>query len=90
MYRWEEEVELTLEEMRRVLCFMDWRAQYWRALVPEGQLNDPTLQEGMAAFAMKQAYIAQAMAQNFSQKWAPLLAGYSIIPDWPKDYNFTA
>jgi hypothetical protein len=89
MYRWEEEVELTLEEMRRVLYFMDWRTQYWQSLVSKGQVSDPTVQEGMGAYVEKQAYIAQAMARNFSQKWAPLLAGHSIIPDWPEHYTDT-
>ena len=41
--RWEEEVESTLEEMRRVLCYMDWRAQYWQLLVSKRQVLDATL-----------------------------------------------
>ena len=65
--RWEEEVDLTLEEMRRVLCYMDWRAQYWQSLVSKRQVLDATLREGTAAYAEKQAYVAQAMARNFSQ-----------------------
>jgi hypothetical protein len=90
MQRWEEEVQLTLEEMRRVLCYMDWRAQYWRSLVSKRQVSDATLREGMVAYAEKQAYIAQGMAHNFSQRWLPLLGGNSIIPDWPEHYTATS
>ena len=89
MHRWEEEVELTLEEMRRVLCFMDWRAHHWRSLISKRQVSDATLREGIAAYAEKQAYIEEAMARNFSQKWIPTLGGHSITPDWPKHYIVT-
>jgi hypothetical protein len=87
MHRWEEEVKLTLEEMCRVLCYMDWRVQYWRELVSKRQVLDTTLQEGIAAYAEKQAHIAQAMAYNFSQRWLPLLGGNSLTPDWPERYG---
>jgi hypothetical protein len=86
LHRWDEEVELTLEEMRRVLCYMDWRALHWRSLISERQVLDATIREGLMAYAAKQAAIAQAMAHNFSQKWLPLLRGHSIIPDWPEHY----
>jgi hypothetical protein len=86
LHRWDEEVELTLEEMRRVLCYMDWRALYWRSLASERQVSDATMREGLVAYAEKQAHVAQAMAHSFSQKWLPLLGGYSIIPDWPERY----
>jgi hypothetical protein len=89
MHRWEEEVELTLEEMRRALCYMDWRANHWRTLASKGRFLDPTVQEGTAAYAKKQAFNAQGMALKFSQKWLPLLVGYSIIPDWPEHYTVT-
>ena len=89
MYRWEKEVELTLEEMRRTLCYMDWCAEHWRTLASKGQFSEPTVQEGTTAYAEKQACIVQAMARNFSQKWLPLLGLYSIVPDWPECYTVT-
>jgi hypothetical protein len=90
VHRWEEEVELTLEEMRRVLCYMDWRAQYWQSLTLKRQVPDATLREGVAAYAEKQAYISQAMGRKFSQKWFPILGGNSITPDWPEHYIVTS
>ena len=75
--------------MRRVLCYMDWHAQYWQSLVSKRQVLDATLREGTAAYAEKQAYVAQAMARNFSQRWLPVLERCSIIPDWPERYTAT-
>jgi hypothetical protein len=89
MHRWEEEVDLTLEEMSRVLHYMDWRAQYWRSLVSSCQVSDTTLQEGTAAYAEKQAYIVQEMALKFSQKWLPELRGDPIVLAWPERYRVT-
>jgi hypothetical protein len=89
MHRWEEEVELTLEEMRHVLCYMDWHVQYWQSLISKRQVFDATLQEGTTAYAEKHVYVARAMAWNFSQQWLPELEQYSIIPDWPEHYTVT-
>lgn len=80
---------MTLEEMHCVLCYMDWHAEYWCGLVSSHEDLDTTVQEGMAAYAEKQAYIAQAMACNFSQQWVPVLDGHSIVPDWPERYRAT-
>ena len=80
---------MTVEEMRRVLCYMDWRAQYWQSLASSRPGLDDTLQEGTVAYAEKQAYIAQAMARKFSQQWLPLLQKHFIIPDWPEHYAVT-
>jgi hypothetical protein len=87
VHRWDEEVELTLEEMHHVICYMDWHAWYWRLLISKCQVLDAALQEGMAAYAEKQAHIAEAMAHKCSQEWFPLLEGFSIIPDWPEHHT---
>jgi hypothetical protein len=87
MHRWEEEVELVGEEMRRVLCYMDWRSQYWQSLVSKREVLDSTVREGIAAYASKQAYVALMMARRFSEQWLPLLDSHCIAPDWPVQYT---
>lgn len=57
------------EEMRRVLCYMDWRSRYWQSLVFKREVLDATVTEGIAAYAKKQADIAEMMAHRFSKKW---------------------
>jgi hypothetical protein len=87
MHRWEEEVELVVEEMRRVICYMDWRSLHWRSLVSKREVLDAAVKEGIVAYAEKQAYIAQMMAHHFSKQWLPALGGHCINPDWPTHYT---
>jgi len=85
--RWNEEIDLVLAEMCRVLCYMDWRARYWQSFVSQCRVVDVALREGICAYANKQTHIMQAMALKFSQQWRPQLEGYSITPDWPVQYT---
>jgi hypothetical protein len=87
MYRWEEEVTLVVEEMRRVVCYMDWRSHHWQSLVSKREVSDATVREGLAAYAEKQAYIAQTMAHRLSKQWLPALEGHNIAPGWPTEYT---
>ena len=87
MNRWEEEVQLVVEEMRCVLCYLDWRSHYWRSLVSKCAVLHATVREGIAAYAEKQAYIAQMMARRFSKEWLSVLEAHCITPDWPIHYT---
>jgi len=53
MHRWKEEVQLVVEEMRRILCYMDWHSHYWRSLVSKREVLDVTVNKGIAAYAEK-------------------------------------
>jgi hypothetical protein len=86
VHRWEEEVELVLEEMRRVLCYMDWRATYWQSLTSKSQVADTAIREGISAYAKKQAHIMRTMGVQFSRQWHYILEGFSISPEWPEHY----
>ncbi|KAJ7150425.1 hypothetical protein C8R46DRAFT_876075, partial [Mycena filopes] len=54
--RWEEEVNLLREEMRRVLRYLEWETETWeqRAKVENDKVSRET-RAGMAAYAKKQA-----------------------------------
>jgi hypothetical protein len=89
--RWSEEVVLLEEEMRRVLCFLDWKTIWW---IHQGSLRQKAsveLREGCAAYAAKQAGILRNMALSFAKKWLPLLEGHSLSvagwPDWIMQYQ---
>ncbi|KAJ7430891.1 hypothetical protein B0H11DRAFT_2262792 [Mycena galericulata] len=63
--RWVEEVELLREEMRRILRYLEWQAEFWDrlALIAEtrGDLTIP-IQRGMMAYATKQAVTHRELA----------------------------
>ncbi|KAK7053548.1 CxC2 domain-containing protein [Favolaschia claudopus] len=67
--RWVEEVMLLREEMRRVLRYLDWQAEWWRGRV--GLREDLPLEAmgGLKAYALKQAAWHDRLAEFFRTKW---------------------
>jgi hypothetical protein len=66
-----EEIDLLEEEMRRVLQFLQWRADWWTSLVglPAGKQEKLALREGHAAYARKQAGYMQGLRDRFEHQW---------------------
>jgi hypothetical protein len=88
MKRWSEEILLVEEEMRRVLCFLMWRAQWWVSKGNSCQKPSPELCEGLAAYSAKQAEVLQTMAISFAREWKPLLESHGMSPSgWPDEVS---
>ena len=77
-----EEVELLLEEMRRVLAFLEWDVNRWKqraARAPQrvsntehsssSPENKGPLEEGLRAYALRQAAVRQRLFDTFAQQW---------------------
>jgi hypothetical protein len=64
-----EEVLFLREEMRRVLAFLDWHAGWWdeRRFLFTGLSHDE--EEGVIAYASKQAHIRRSMRSTFDRIW---------------------
>lgn len=69
-HRWTEEVLLLIEEMRRVLRFLDWRANWWRDREFQWEGLDNEVSDGLRAYALRQAATYSSIAANFQRKWA--------------------
>jgi uncharacterized membrane protein YgcG len=67
--RCKEEVLLLLEEMRRVLEFLEWRAKWWEARRKPRTNISPELQEGLEAYATGQATDQRALSIAFQKVW---------------------
>ena len=67
--RWSEEVELLLEEMRRVGQFLGWRARWWIERANRRECVNKGIQEGLSAYARRQASIRYQMKENFEKLW---------------------
>jgi hypothetical protein len=67
--RWEEEVALLHEEMRRVLAFMTWHGDWWGAQACARSFPEDAMAEGVAAYAKKQAGLRFALRDNFTYLW---------------------
>jgi hypothetical protein len=68
--RWQEEVELLQEEMRRILAFLLRQANWWQmqGLRMAGIL-DAAAQEGAMAYAQRQASLRLALHSQFQKEW---------------------
>ena len=67
--RWSEEVELLLEEMRRVKQFLEWHARWWKGRTNRREGIERGLEEGLSAYVHRQASIRLALKENFEELW---------------------
>ena len=88
--RYEEEVELVVEEMRRTLVTFERNAGEWESRATSFPLGDSaigaTTIAGIAAYANKQAAIQRGMVKIFIDDWYHLLKQLPLKPKWLKKY----
>ncbi|KAJ7113288.1 hypothetical protein C8R43DRAFT_1138715 [Mycena crocata] len=68
-WRWTEEVNLVEEEMRRVLGFLTWRAEWWEALIDERRDLSDALREAIVAYGTRQAELQRSLRDRFEENW---------------------
>ncbi|KAF9472049.1 hypothetical protein BDN70DRAFT_819206, partial [Pholiota conissans] len=69
VHRCKEEVLLLLEEMRRVIQFLDWRGKWWDARRQSRTGVAADLQEGLEAYALGQAAVQRQLSIRFQATW---------------------
>ncbi|KAJ7165383.1 hypothetical protein C8R46DRAFT_1220512 [Mycena filopes] len=67
--RWEEEVWLVREEMRRVIRYLDWQGAFWRERLEARPDAERGVQAGVRAYALKQAALCARLAAFFQGEW---------------------
>ena len=91
--RHEEEVQLTLEEMRRVLEFFEWKSKWWLASQESRAASenppDPQVQHGLRAYAHRQAATYSLLAKTCAGHWQKFLTERSLGLDWLTPYPTT-
>jgi hypothetical protein len=81
--RWEEEVTLLQEEMRRVVAFLEWRSSDWVARVAlRTDVTTPAVRTGLSAYANKQGSIFHNLAVRFARRWRSALKSLSLPYAW--------
>lgn len=85
--RWEEEVTLLREEMRRVRAFLTWHADWWIGQQHRRLDAAEALQEGLEAYARRQAHLRIALREQFARKWLYVEAWvvWGDVPVEPED-----
>ncbi|KAM6491450.1 hypothetical protein JOM56_013019 [Amanita muscaria] len=84
--RWEEEVLLIAEEMRRVVAFFEWKARWWCELSTRRTSARDDICHGVIAYAVKQARLCERMAESCASYWLPVLQAKGLSPDWGFQY----
>lgn len=72
--RWQEEVRLVCEEMRRVKEWLRWQVEWWDQVGRQHDESSLELKEGLLAHTARQAQLQRDMLQNFEQLWKDMLA----------------
>lgn len=67
--RWSEEVELLVEEMRRIKAFFLWDATRWDERKTKVCIGDAENLEGFRAYASRQAWIRRALHNRCADSW---------------------
>jgi hypothetical protein len=87
MMRWEEELLIVQEEMRRVLVYLRWRAKWWRERSILRSHADSSMISGISGYAHKQAAICSQMAVRCASYWLARLKAKDIKPEWESDFT---
>ncbi|KAJ7062237.1 hypothetical protein C8F01DRAFT_986513 [Mycena amicta] len=75
--RWDEEVELLREEMKRVLRYLRWEQEQWQARAHAASARDDVDAEtaaGLRAYAMRQVWISRCLSEKFFGEWGKTVA----------------
>jgi hypothetical protein len=80
--RFGEEVDLLLEEMRRVRRYLAWRIEWWKARAFSGTSDvSEEVKAGHVAYALKQASVLQRLWTKFSMLWQSELSALGLEKD---------
>lgn len=80
--RYEEEVQLLVEEMRRTLAFFEWHAAEWRGRSATRSFANSTIARGAAAYAERQAVLRERMISRSVGRWIRVLQQNDLGSDW--------
>lgn len=84
--RWEEEEQLLLEEMRRVIAYFKWRAEWWREQAGRRGDVSSSLARGLTAYAEKQARVFEDLATRCGARWYSYVKSIGPVPQWLAGY----
>lgn len=85
--RWQEEITLLLEEMRRVVAYFVWRRNWWlkrRNLRPQAPAD---IQSGTNAYAERQALVFEGLARRVARRWKVVVNKQALVQRWPSSVD---
>ncbi|KAK7059400.1 hypothetical protein R3P38DRAFT_2495701, partial [Favolaschia claudopus] len=80
--RWEEEVKLLEEEMRRSLRYLEWQATWWESRQESRLEVSSDLKAALRAYALKQAWFHRRIRDFFKSQWDnPVIDEETVLED---------
>lgn len=89
--RWIEEEALLQEEMRRVIVYLEWRSRAWseKVGIRAGSCASD-IQNGIDAYARKQANVYREITISFASQWLPYLNICGLEIGWAAEFPWVS
>jgi len=84
--RWREETILLAEEMRRVIQYFHWKANWWVSQKSRRTNATPDVCDGIAAYSARQAALCRSFAKASAREWYSTLVVNNLPTDWLPQY----
>jgi hypothetical protein len=78
--RWDEEQLLLLEEMRRTVQFLKWKAHWWCDRTSRRVVDDDKLRSGLYAYPLRQSDMLLTLADLYQTKWNGIIVDLGLSP----------
>ena len=90
--QYEEEVQLTVEEMGWTLRYFEWKRDWWLSLMPEWTKcnHPPDIQDRLRTYACRQSHLYNELAMLFVTHWRMYLSAHSLGSSWLSKYDSRA
>lgn len=82
LMRWEEELVIVEEEMRRVLQYHLWKASEWRSKAGKRIGMETKIKQGLMAYAEEQAVVWESLGKKFADRWWDVMSANGLKTDW--------
>jgi hypothetical protein len=85
--RWEEELVLVPEEMRRSLAYFEWQAASWRQRLHARPTASLDLRSALDVHARRQEDLLRQRIAVFASAWVPYLTRLGLGGSWTAQYT---
>ena len=85
--RWDEEVRLLEEEMRRIIAYFEYKAEWWRSQANRRTGVSVAMARALSVYAERQASTFDGLRLRCASLWAPYLKTYGALPKWAEPYE---
>lgn len=73
--------------MRRILAFLEWKAEWWLGEIPRRDNLRSDIVDGINAYAHRQCELLHGLAKSFASLWYTVITNAGLpTSEWPQQY----